>query len=61
MIIEKDNILRASKGYVLTNGEVCCPSVGLGRADKIENWHEITDEEYQEILKEQEKQALNEF
>lgn len=54
MIIEKDNILRASKGCVLTNGEVYCPSVGLGRADRIENWHEITEEEYQEILKEQE-------
>ena len=55
MIIEKDNILRASAGYVLTNGEVYCPSVGLGRADKIENWYEITEERYQEILKEQEE------
>ena len=55
MIIEKDNILRASKGCVLTNGEVYCLSVGLGRADRVENWHEITEEEYQEILKEQEE------
>jgi hypothetical protein len=60
MIIEKDNILRASEGYVLTNGEVYCPSVGLGRADKIENWHEITEEEYNAIVeqvKEEEKES----
>lgn len=55
MIIEKNNILRASKGYVLTNGEVYCPSVGLGRADRIENWYEISEEEYQAIMKKQEE------
>lgn len=60
MIIEKDNILRASEGYVLTNGEVYCPSVGLGRADKIENWHEITREQYEQIMREQEKAEENE-
>ena len=45
----------ASTGKWLTNGQgVYTKSVYLGKYDKAENWHEITEEEYQEILKEQE-------
>lgn len=46
----------ASKGKWLTNGQgVYTKDVHLGKYDKAENWYEITEEEYQEILKEQEE------
>ena len=45
-------ILTASEGKVLTDGEAYS-SVGgqvyLGVNDSPENWHEITEEEYNEI------------
>lgn len=46
--------LTASEGHVLTNGEVYGKEIYLGVNDKAENWHEITDAEYAEILAEQE-------
>ena len=60
MIIENNNIIRAEKGLVLTNGQVYIPSASLGAADKIENWYEVTEEEYQEFLKKQEEEMLRE-
>ena len=42
--------LTASKGYVLTNGEVYGKEVYLGVNDSAENWHEITDAEYAEVM-----------
>lgn len=52
--------LKADEGMVLTNGEAYS-SVGgfvyLGCNSKPENWHEITEEEYNEILKAQETEA----
>ena len=42
--------LIASEGYVLTNGEVYGQEVYLGIYDSPENWHEITDAQYAEIL-----------
>lgn len=47
--------LIASDGCVLTNGEAYGKAVYLGCNDKAENWREITDTEYNEILKQQEK------
>lgn len=47
--------IQAEKGKVLTNGEVFAPSerkVALGVNDSIENWHEITEKEYNEKMKE---------
>ena len=44
----------ANKGMWLTNGDTFSKGVYLGKYDKAENWHEITEERYQEILKEQE-------
>ena len=49
--------LTAAEGMVLTNGEAYGKEVYLGKNDKAENWHEITDAEYQAILEEQEKEA----
>ena len=43
--------LSASDGHVLTNGEVYGKEIYLGKNDRVENWHEITDAEYEEIRK----------
>lgn len=53
--------LTASDGMVLTNGETYS-SVGgevyLGINDSAENWREITKEEYESVLAEQEKSFI---
>lgn len=46
--------ITASEGMVLTNGEAYGKEVYLGKNDRQENWHEITDAEHKEILKQQE-------
>lgn len=40
----------ANEGMILTNGEVYGKSISLGVNDSIENWWEITEEEYEEIV-----------
>lgn len=59
MIIEEIKLRKmvATDGFVLTNGDVYSKEIYLGKNDKPENWHEITDEEYQTILAEQERIA----
>ena len=42
--------LIAKNGFIYTNGKVYAKIVDLAEGDKEENWYEITDEEYQEIL-----------
>lgn len=49
--------LTATEGYVLTNGEAYGKEIYLACNDKPENWHEITDEEYAEVLKAQESEV----
>ena len=49
-----NRILKAKKGFVYTNGSAYGHTIKLGGCDKAENWHEITEAEYEEILKEQE-------
>lgn len=46
--------ITASKGMILTNGEAYGEEIYLGINDIPENWHEITDEEYERIMAEQE-------
>lgn len=46
--------LTASAGMILTNGEVYGKEIYLGKHDKAENWHEITDVEYAQIMEIQE-------
>lgn len=50
--------LTASKGYVLTNGDAYGKEIYLGINDKAENWHEITDAEYADIV---EKEAIEDL
>ena len=47
-------MLKADEGKVLTNGEVYGKIIVLGNGDKAENYHEITDEEYWELMAESE-------
>lgn len=46
--------LTANVGMVLTNGNAYGKEVYLGLNDSEENWHEITEEEHNKILEEQE-------
>lgn len=59
MIIEEIKLRKmvATDGFVLTNGEAYGKEIYLGKNDSPANWHEITDEEYQTILAEQERIA----
>ena len=50
-----DNILIARDGYIYTNGETYAYIIRLGFNDSADNWHEITEEEYNKILAEQEE------
>ena len=50
--------LTATDGYILTNGDVYGKEIYLGCNDSPENWHEITEEEYAEILKAEESKEL---
>ena len=45
--------LTASEGMTLTNEKTYGKTIFLGANDKSENWHEITDAEYEAILAEQ--------
>ena len=48
-------MLKADEGKVLTNGQVYGKTILLGKGDKAENYHEITDEEYWELQAESEE------
>lgn len=48
--------LTASDGHVLTNGDIYGKEIYLGKNDSPDNWHEITDAEYAEILAQQERE-----
>ena len=47
--------INAREGYILTNGDVYGYTIALGSKDSKDNYHEITIEEYEEILKQQEE------
>lgn len=44
----------ASDGMILTNGETYGRDVFIGTGDSVDNWHEITESEYEKIM-----EALN--
>ena len=47
-------ILTASEGYVLTDGEIYGTMIFLAEGRSAEEFHEISREEYERIMKEQE-------
>lgn len=51
MLIEKQIILKAEEGKILTNGEDFGKVVYIGKNDSQENWQEITVEEAQLLQK----------
>ena len=53
--------LTASEGHILTDGEVYSKEIYLGKNDSADNWHEITDAEYEGILAEEEKKKQEGF
>jgi hypothetical protein len=48
-------ILIANEGYLYTNGEVYAKIIDLAEGDTGENWYQISEAEYEEILKQQEE------
>ena len=50
--------LTASDGMVVTNGEVYGKEIYLGVNDSAENWHEITDAEYADIVEKEAMEAI---
>lgn len=57
MIVETIELrkLIPKEGMTLTNGEVYSKEVYLGKNDSPNNWHEITDAEAEEKIKEMEQ------
>ena len=51
-------VLRASEGHKLTNGSAYGESVVLGVGDSPDNWYEITVEEYDAIMAEQDEPEI---
>lgn len=50
----------ADKGKILTNGEIYGRQILLGEGMSEEDFHEIAEAEYEEILRKQEKVLPNE-
>lgn len=57
MTKETINLIKliASEGNILTNGTLYAKEAYLGSGDSEENWYEITEEEYNEIIAEMEE------
>ena len=47
------NKIIAEDGKMLTNGDAFGKEIYLGKNDKIENWYEITEEEYNRIIEQE--------
>lgn len=49
MKIINDTTIQADEGMLLTNGTAFGSIVTLGKNDRIDNWHEITEEEAERL------------
>ena len=47
------NTITAEEGKILTNGKVFLKEVCLTKNSNVADWHEITESEYEKILKKQ--------
>lgn len=54
-------ILYADEGKVLTNGKTYGTTIFLADGDSIDNYHEITKEEYDTVMSELEKERPEEM
>jgi hypothetical protein len=52
-------VLYADKGKILTNGEIYGRQIFLAEGESAEDYYEITEAEYEEILKEQQEEMAN--
>lgn len=50
MTVEKQTVLKAENGKILTNGNTYGAVVYLAPEDSEDNWYEITEEEYTQIM-----------
>ena len=48
--------LKAKDGFIYTNGSAYGRTVKLGVNSRAEDWYEITEMEYEQILRKQEEQ-----
>lgn len=53
-------VITADDGLILTNGEIYGRVIFLADGQSAEDFHEITDEAYKEIMKDQEESVLGE-
>lgn len=53
--MEELRVLIADEGYILTNGEIYSTMIYLGIYDSPDNYYQITLEEYQAIIDQQEE------
>lgn len=60
MTINK-NIITADEGFVLTNGEAYGEKIYLSSNDTLDNWHEITEEEYSKIEEERNNRVIIQY
>ena len=51
-------VIYAEDGHVLTNGEIYGKQIFLADGASEDEFHEITDAEYQKILEEQERTSM---
>ena len=52
MIIDTIKVLKANDGMILTDGEIYAKTVLLPEGRTADEFHEITESEYNEVLKE---------
>lgn len=50
--MKERTVLYADEGMVLTNGEVYGKQIFLAETDTADNYHEITEEEYNKLVAE---------
>ena len=51
-------IIRASEGMWLTDGEIYGKTISLAKGVNVDRYHEITDEEYNQIMLEQSEESI---